>query len=169
LCSGALLPAFTEGFTIAFRQCIGHSFIMNLRSFFAHRGNPHETTAISGKKMSYESNIDDAAVDKAVKQVQAGKTAPFEVVVRWYERPLRACASAPRMRVSPEAGPKAAIRGKTLTIGGRFDILTTSCRQVRLGPGPRKSVLSLKTCAVRCGGSKSERVISCRISAWRVK
>ena len=55
-----------------------------------HRGNPHETTAISGKKMSYESNIDDAAVDKAVKQVQAGKTAPFKVVVRRYERPLRA-------------------------------------------------------------------------------
>ena len=34
--------------------------------------------------------MDDAAVDKAVKQVQEGKTAPFEVVVRRYERPLRA-------------------------------------------------------------------------------
>jgi len=40
--------------------------------------------------MSYESNIDDAAVDRAVRQVQEGKAAPFEVVVRRYERPLRA-------------------------------------------------------------------------------
>jgi len=63
--------------------------------FFPHRGNPYKTTAISGKKMSYDSNIDAAAVDKAVKQVQAGKTSPFEVVVRRYERPLRGCASAP--------------------------------------------------------------------------
>ncbi|MDP6524479.1 MAG: sigma-70 family RNA polymerase sigma factor [Kiritimatiellia bacterium] len=40
--------------------------------------------------MSYKSEIDDVAVDKAVRQVQEGKTAPFEVVVRRYERPLRA-------------------------------------------------------------------------------
>jgi len=40
--------------------------------------------------MSYENNIDDAAVDRAVRQVQEGKTAPFEVVVRRYERPMRA-------------------------------------------------------------------------------
>ncbi len=41
-------------------------------------------------KMSDKSTVDDAAVEKAVKQVQEGKTAPFAVVVRRYERPLRA-------------------------------------------------------------------------------
>lgn len=40
--------------------------------------------------MSHKSDIDDAAVEKAVRQVQDGTTAPFEVVVRRYERPLRA-------------------------------------------------------------------------------
>jgi len=40
--------------------------------------------------MGSNKNIDDAAVDTAVKQVQEGKSAPFEVVVRRYERPLRA-------------------------------------------------------------------------------
>jgi len=40
--------------------------------------------------MGCKKHIDDAAVDTAVRQVQAGKTASFEVVVRRYERPLRA-------------------------------------------------------------------------------
>jgi len=40
--------------------------------------------------MGCKKNIDDAAVDTAVRQVQEGETAPFEVVVRRYERPLRA-------------------------------------------------------------------------------
>ena len=59
-------------------------------SFSRYRGNHLSATAISGKKMSSKSNIDDAAVDKAVRQVQDGKTASFEVVVHRYERPLRA-------------------------------------------------------------------------------
>jgi len=40
--------------------------------------------------MKYDSSIDDTAVNNAVKQVQEGNTAPFEVVVRRFERPLRA-------------------------------------------------------------------------------
>ncbi len=40
--------------------------------------------------MRHSEDIDDAAVDRAVEEVQGGKTAPFEVVVRRYERPLRA-------------------------------------------------------------------------------
>jgi RNA polymerase sigma-70 factor, ECF subfamily len=40
--------------------------------------------------MRHRSTTDDATVDEAVKQVQRGETAPFEVVVRRYERPLRA-------------------------------------------------------------------------------
>ena len=46
---------------------------------FGYKGNHRAPTAISGKNMSYESNIDDAAVDRAERQVQEGKTAPFEV------------------------------------------------------------------------------------------
>jgi len=40
--------------------------------------------------MECRKHISDAAVDTAVRQVQEGKSAPFEVVVRRYERPLRA-------------------------------------------------------------------------------
>lgn len=56
------------------------------------RGNLRAPTAISGNMdtMRHRRTTDDTVVDEAVERVQRGETAPFEVVVRRYERPLRA-------------------------------------------------------------------------------
>lgn len=60
---------------------------------FTHKGNFASTTAINSK-MSKEHSYNPTTINAALQRVAQGETAAFEVIVRQFERPLRAWLAA---------------------------------------------------------------------------